>query len=72
MKYQDIFNVRRYQCTHRSHHPAIYINLVTGERLADEAGYGPSVIPWHAKGACNTASHVARELFSHTPSTHRD
>ena len=47
MKYQDIFNIRRYQCQHRSHHPAIYINQATGERLADEDGYGPSIIPWH-------------------------
>lgn len=47
MRYQDIFNVRRYECDHRSHHPVVYVNLATGERIADEAGYGPSVIPWH-------------------------
>ena len=47
MKYQDIWNVRRYQCDHRSHHPVVYVNLATGERITDEAGYGPSVIPWH-------------------------
>jgi hypothetical protein len=47
MKYQDIWNVRRYQCDHRSHHPVVYVNLATGGRITDEAGYGPSVIPWH-------------------------
>ncbi len=47
MIYQDIWNVRRYQCQHRSHHPVIYVNLATGETLVDEDGYGPRVIPWH-------------------------
>lgn len=47
MKYQDIWNLRRYQCSHRSHHPVIYVNTATSERLADEAGYGLSFIPWH-------------------------
>jgi hypothetical protein len=46
MIYQDIWNVRRYQCGYRSHHPVIYVNMATGESLVDEAGYGPRVIPW--------------------------
>lgn len=43
MKYQDIFSIRRYECPHRSYHPAVYVNLATGDRITDEAG----VIPWH-------------------------
>ena len=47
MIYQDIFNVRRWQCQYRPHHPVIYVNMATGETLADEDGYGPAVIPFH-------------------------
>lgn len=36
MDWQEVFGVRRYQCRHRSHHPAIYVNLNTGERVSDE------------------------------------
>ena len=37
MKYQDIHGIiRRYQCQHRSHHPAIYVSLLTGLRARDE------------------------------------
>ena len=47
MIYQDIFSIRRYVCVNRSHHPVIYVNLITGETLVDEAGYGTRIIPWH-------------------------
>lgn len=50
MVYQDIFNIRRYECMHRPHHPVIYVNRATGEALLDENGYGPSVIPVHSQG----------------------
>jgi hypothetical protein len=56
MIYQDIWNVRRLQCDHRSHHPVVYVNLATGERLVDEAGYGPSVILWHEQASGGSAS----------------
>ena len=36
MNYQEVFGIRRYQCRHRSHHPAIYVNLNTGERIDEE------------------------------------
>lgn len=31
----DVFGVRLYQCSHRSHHPVIFRNLSTGEELAE-------------------------------------
>ena len=40
MIYQEFFGVRRYQCDHRAHHPAIYVNLNTGEQVIDED------LPW--------------------------
>lgn len=40
MIYQEFFGVRRYQCDHRAHHPAIYVNQNTGERVTDED------LPW--------------------------
>jgi hypothetical protein len=36
MDHQEVFGVRRYECRHRSYHPAIYVNLNTGERVSDE------------------------------------
>lgn len=36
MDYQEVFGIRRYQCRHRGHHPAIYVNLNTGERVSGE------------------------------------
>jgi hypothetical protein len=36
MDYQEVFGIRRYQCRHRDRHPAIYVNLNTGERIGDE------------------------------------
>ena len=40
MIYQEFFGIRRYQCEHRSHHPVIYVNQNTGERVTDED------LPW--------------------------
>lgn len=40
MIYQEFFGIRRYQCEHRSHHPVIYVNQNTGERVCDED------LPW--------------------------
>jgi hypothetical protein len=36
MHYQDIFDVRRYYCPYRSHHPAIYVRQSDGEMLREE------------------------------------
>jgi hypothetical protein len=36
MNYQEVFGIRRYECRHRAHHPAIYVNLNTGQRASDE------------------------------------
>ena len=40
MIYQEVFGVRRYVCAYRAHHPAIYVNQVTGEHVSDED------LPW--------------------------
>lgn len=31
----DVFGVRLYQCSYRSHHPVIFRNLNTGEELTE-------------------------------------
>jgi hypothetical protein len=31
----DVFGVRLYQCSYRSHHPLIFRNLATGEELTE-------------------------------------
>lgn len=36
MNYQEFFGIRRYECDHRSHHPAIYVNLYTGMQIRSE------------------------------------
>ena len=36
MVYLEVFGVRRYSCSHRAHHPAIYVNLNTGEHVSDD------------------------------------
>ena len=36
MAYQEVFGIRRYQCWYRSHHPAVWVNLNTGERVTDD------------------------------------
>jgi hypothetical protein len=35
MLYQDFFGIRRYSCVHRDNHPAIYVDLATGQSLSD-------------------------------------
>ncbi len=37
MVYIEFFGVRRYSCDHRAHHPAIYVNLYTGEHVSDDS-----------------------------------
>lgn len=37
MVYLDVFGIRIYHCTYRGHHPAVYLNLSTGERVPEEA-----------------------------------
>lgn len=36
MSWREVFGVRVYHCVHRSHHPAVYENLYTGERVSDD------------------------------------
>jgi hypothetical protein len=36
MSYQEVFGIRRYQCVYRSHHPAVWVRLDTGERITDD------------------------------------
>jgi hypothetical protein len=41
MNYREVFGIRIYTCDHRSHHPEIFENLYTGERVSDET------LEWH-------------------------
>jgi hypothetical protein len=36
MTYQEVFGIRRYQCAHRLHHPAVWVRVDTGERITDD------------------------------------
>ncbi len=36
MDHEDHWGVRRYTCPYRSHHPVIWVNLNTGERIKEE------------------------------------
>jgi hypothetical protein len=36
MLWREVFGIRIYTCTHRSHHPEVFVNLNTGERRTEE------------------------------------
>lgn len=36
MNYQEVFGIRIYACSYRSHHPSVYVNLNTGQMKTDE------------------------------------
>jgi hypothetical protein len=36
MAFREFSGVRRYQCTYRLHHPAVWVRLDTGERKTDD------------------------------------
>ena len=43
MNYQEVFGIRIYACSYRSHHPSVYVNLNTGQMKTDEE------IEWQAQ-----------------------